>query len=93
LPTVSDDVVKVATPAPSSEPVPSVLPKSLKVTAPVGMPDPGALACKVAVKVTVVPTTEGFTLDRMPVVVPSGFTTWGAAESSSELARKLLSPP
>jgi hypothetical protein len=51
-PTVRDDVTYVAWPAPLSEPVPKVVVLSLKVTVPVGVPEPGAVAVTVAVNVT-----------------------------------------
>ena len=65
-----DEIAKVATP-PLNVPVPSVVPPSLKVTLPVGVPLPGAAAVTVAVKVTDWPKTEGFADDVTAVVLPA----------------------
>ena len=46
------EVLNVARPEPSSDPEPKVVEPSLNVTVPVGVPEPGALAVTVAVKVT-----------------------------------------
>jgi hypothetical protein len=46
-------------------------PASWKVTVPVGVPDPGALAVMVAVNVTLCPTTEGLAEELSAVVVAS----------------------
>jgi len=50
-PTLSVELVRVATP-PDSVPVPKVVEPSRKVTVPVRVPDPGATAFTVAVRVT-----------------------------------------
>ena len=47
---------------------------SLKVTVPVGVPEPGALALTVAVKVTDWPKTEGLDEEATAVVVLSLLT-------------------
>src|SRR5206468_2428738 len=47
-------------------PVPMVVPPSLNVTVPVGVPAPGAVALTTAVKVTVWPNTEGFASELGP---------------------------
>ena len=60
MPTDNSDVVNVATP-PLRVPVPMELPPSLNVTVPVGVPDPGATAETVTVKVIDCPKTAGFT--------------------------------
>jgi hypothetical protein len=66
-PTLSEDVVKVATP-PLSVAAPIGLPPSRKVTVPVGVPPP-IIGDTVAVKVTVWPKTLGFCDDDNVVVV------------------------
>jgi len=63
----------VATPA-LSVPVPMEVPLSRKVTVPVGVPDPGAEAETVAVKVTDWPKTEGLAEEVTVVVVFDLFT-------------------
>jgi hypothetical protein len=59
LPALSAEVVIVACP-PDRVPVPIGEPPSRNVTVPVGVPDPGATALTVAVKVTDCPDTDGF---------------------------------
>ena len=59
LPTASVEVLKVAAPEEFRVPVPSVVPLSLKVTVPVGTPEP-VVGATVAVKVTAWPETAGF---------------------------------
>jgi hypothetical protein len=51
-----------------------VVPPSLKFTVPVGVPDPGATALTVAVKVIDWPVTEGFADEATVVVVSALFT-------------------
>jgi len=70
--------VYVATP-PLKVPVPRVVAPSLKVTVPVGVPEPGDAAATVAVKVTDWPNVLGFTLEVTAVVVPALLTTWDSA--------------
>jgi hypothetical protein len=62
----------------------------LNVTVPVAVPDPGALAVTVAVKVTTWPLDDGLGDDVRVVVVPSLLTVWVMA--AEELLLKLLSP-
>ena len=69
------EIVKVARPA-LSEPLPSVLLPSLKVSVPVGVAVPGALAATVAVKVTELLCAEGLREEVTVVVVVSLFTVW-----------------
>ena len=69
VPTVSDEVAKLAWPEPLSDAVPRMLAPSLKVTVPVGVPAPGAIAVTVAVNVTDCPTDEGFDDDVTVVMV------------------------
>ena len=59
----------MAIPLTLSVPVPSVLLPSLKVTVPVAVPEPGALAVTVAVNVTDCPKTDGLTLETTEVVI------------------------
>jgi hypothetical protein len=51
-----------------------VTPPSWKSTVPVRVPDAGAIAATVAVKVTLCPDNEGLTEDANVVVVPPLFT-------------------
>jgi len=67
-PAVSVEVMRVATP-PDMVLVASGVAPSLKVTVPVGVPDPGATALTVAVKVTGWPNTEGVREVARAVVV------------------------
>jgi len=78
--TESEEVANVATPDPLSAPVPSVVPPSLNVTLPVGVPAPGATAATVAVKVTDWPNTDGWAEEVTPVVVAAWFTVWVTAD-------------
>ena len=52
-------MVRVATPAPSSVPVPRLVAPSEKVTVPAGVPAPGATTVTVAVSVTGWPKADG----------------------------------
>ena len=69
--TLSEDVVSVACPALRLF-VPSAVVPSLKVTVPVGVPEPGGVAVTVAVKVTDWLTTEGLADELTVVVVEDG---------------------
>jgi hypothetical protein len=62
---------------------------SMKVTVPVGVPEPGALAVTVAVKVTDWPKTEGLGEALTAVLLPSLLTV---SLVLPELVAKLLSP-
>src|SRR5437868_11647148 len=72
-----EGTVRVATPT-LSVPVPKVAAPSLKVTVPVGVPEPGALAVTVAVNVTDWPKTDGAGAveDTTVVVVDVRSTSW-----------------
>ena len=59
--------------------VPMDTPLSRKVTVPVGVPEPGATAATVAVKVTLWPFTDGFTEEETVDRVEALFTTWDKA--------------
>ena len=76
LPTGSVEMVNIAWPFASSVPVPSTVQPCLNVTVPAGVPEPGAKAVTVAVKVTLCPNTDGFTDDVTAVLVLAGFTVW-----------------
>ncbi len=89
--TESDEVLKVATPDPFKVPVPSVAAPSLKVTVPVGVPEPGATAATVAMNVTDWLNTEGFADEVSAVVVLPWFTVW--VKTLEVLPLKLLSLP
>ena len=53
------------------------MPLSRKVTVPVGVPEPGAEAETVAVKVTDWPKTEGLAEDTTAIAELALLTTWG----------------
>jgi hypothetical protein len=89
--TLSPLVLKVAWP-PLSVPVPKVIPPSLNVTVPPGVPLPGALALTVAVKVTPWPHTDGLAEELTLVVVLAGLTVWFNGAPVLSLPLKLLSP-
>ena len=67
-------VANVATPLALSVPVPRVVEPSLKVTVPVGVPEPGAVALTVAVKVTDCPYVDGLVELVRAVVVAAWLT-------------------
>ena len=90
MPTVSADVENVAL-TPDNVPPPIETPPSKKVAVPVGVPEPGATALIVAVKVTVWPNTDGFTDDVTDVELDALLTVWVMA--AEVLALKLASPP
>ena len=88
-PTVSKEVLKVAWPE-LRVAVPNVAAPSLKVTVPVGVPVPGAVAVTVAVKVTDWPKTEGLTEEATAVVVLALLTV--CVKLGDVLVLKLTSP-
>src|ERR1700680_1084423 len=65
-------------------------PPSWKSTVPVGVPEPGALAVTVAVKVTLCPDAEGLTDELNAVVVTAWLTT--CVSGAEVLGLKLASP-
>src|SRR5438876_9579523 len=71
-PTLSEDVAQLARPLLRVRLLQLVMavPPSLKVTFPVGVPEPGLLAVTVAVKVTDCPNTDGLAEELTAVVVP-----------------------
>src|SRR6058998_3627851 len=92
-PTLSEDVVQVARPLLLRERLLQLVmavPPSLKVTFPVGVPEPGLLAVTVAVKVTDCPNTDGLAEELADVVVPY-FTVCVSLEEVLPL--KFASPP
>jgi hypothetical protein len=68
-----------------------VTPPSWKSTVPVRVPDAGAVAVTVAVKVTLWPDTDGLTEEVSVVVVLPMITIW--ARGAEVLVLKLASPP
>ena len=73
-------------------PVPTVVPASLNVTVPLGVPAPGDTALTVAVNVTDWPDTDGLAEEATVVVLLAWFTVCVSAELVLSLARKLVSP-
>jgi hypothetical protein len=57
----------------------------VKVTMPVGIPEPGVFAATDAVKVTLWPVTDGLTDEITDVVVLSMFTTWVGLSEPEEV--------
>jgi len=88
--TESEFVAKVAVPE-LKVPVPNVVPASLNVTVPLGVPAPGNTALTVAVNVTDCPDTDGFTDEATVVVLLAWLTVWVSVEEV--LVVKLTSPP
>src|SRR6266571_4594494 len=91
-PTLSEDVAQLARPWLRVRLLQLVMavPPSLKVTFPVGVPEPGLLAVTVAVKVTDCPNTDGLAEELADVVVPY-FTVCVSLEEVLPL--KFASPP
>src|SRR5205823_1863225 len=71
--------------------LPNVLAPSRKMTVPVGVPDPGASAATVAVKVTAWPNTDGLAEEITVLVLLTWLTVWVMA--ADMLLPKLVSPP
>jgi hypothetical protein len=63
----------------------------LNVTVPVGVPEPGAVALTVAVKVTAWPNVLGLAEDVTAVLVAAWFTV--CVMAGEVLVAKLVSPP
>jgi len=76
LPTVNEVTVTVALPVLSSVAAPTTVPPSLKVTVPLGVPDPPPEAATIAVRVTAWPKTLGLGLWSRPVDVELLLTVW-----------------
>jgi hypothetical protein len=91
LPGVKVEVLDCAVPPTNVTGAPALLPSITNWTVPVGVPDPGAAAVTVAVKVTVCPFADGFCDDVTPVAVFALFTVW-PPETDPLLLLKLLSP-
>ena len=92
VPTVSVDVVKVATPPLFKVPVPRTVVPSRKVTVPVGVPE--VLEVIVAVNVTGVPLdAEAAELINAVVVATAAFGVMVSVTGADVLAVKLESPP
>jgi hypothetical protein len=88
LPTASDEMLMLAEP-PLSVPVPRMVVPCVNVTVPVAVPEPGALAATVAVKVTAWPKADVVGEATTLVEVPSLLTV---SVVLPELPLKLLSP-
>ena len=69
-------VEKEACPVESTATVPRIDFPALNVTVPLGVPEPGAFAVTVAVKVTDCPEFDGLSEDTTPVEVLSLLTVW-----------------
>ena len=92
VPTVSVDVVKVATPLLFNVPIPSAVVPSRKLTVPVGVPE--VLEVIVAVKVTGDPLdAEAAELINAVVVATAAFGVMVSVTAADMLAAKLESPP
>src|SRR6266446_9539513 len=68
-----------------------VVPPTLKLTVPVGMPDPLPVTLTVAVKVTGWPNTDGLIEEATVVLVEALFTVW--VKLGDVLPVKFGSPP
>ena len=75
-PTLKSDSESVALPSVSTDPDPSTVMPSLKVTTPVGVPELGAAGVTVAVNVTDDPTRAGFWLETRATWVGPLAMTW-----------------
>src|SRR5437868_14831205 len=92
VPTLRADVENVATPEALRVPGPRTVAPSRKLTVPVGVPAPGAVAVTVAVNVTDAPTIEGLLPETSAVEVAALFTTCESA-AVLVLVPKFESPP
>src|SRR5439155_1480242 len=93
-PTLSEDVVQVARPLLLRERLLQLVmavPPSLKVTFPVGVPEPGLLTVTVAVNFTDCPDSDGWAEELSNVVVPAFFTV--SVSVLEVLPLKVASPP
>ena len=69
------------------------VPPTLKLTVPVGMPEPGEFTVTLAVKVTGWPNTDGLTEELVTaVVVEAWFTVWVKLGKVVLLPVKFVSP-
>ena len=74
VPTGSAVVLAIATPMPFTEPLPRVVLPRVKATVPVGVPPPGAVTARVAVRVTLPPKVEAAGMAVTPVTVAALLT-------------------
>ena len=74
VPTESDDVVNVAKPPLNVIGEPRFTPPSMNCKVPLAVPDPGATAETVAVKVTACPKTEGLVSEAKVVELEAWLT-------------------
>ena len=90
LPASSDETAILACPAPFNVPVPNIVGPISKLTVPVGIPDPGATATTVAMRVTDCPNVDGLGIEAAVASVSALLT---ACDAPAEvLVLKLLSP-
>jgi hypothetical protein len=90
VPTDSEEVLNVAEPPPKEIGDPRFTPPSMNCTVPVAVPDPGARAETVAVKVTACPKTEGFAFEVTAVELEAWLTV--CVGSDPVLPVKFASP-
>ena len=83
--------VLVALPPARATAEPNLEPSMLNCTVPVGVPEPGAAALTVTVKLTDWFRTEGLAEEVMAAVEPSLLTVW--ARAAEVLPLKFGSPP
>jgi len=72
---------------------PKALPSIANWTAPVRVPEPGAIALTVAVNVTGCPRTDGLAEEATVVAVLAWFTVWESGDALLSLPVKFVSPP
>jgi len=90
VPLVREEELKLATPDFNDAVNRKVLLPSMKVTVPVGVPEPGDLAETVAVKVTNLPNLEGLEDDLIAVAVAALLTV--CIRGADVLLSKLVLP-
>ena len=90
LPGLRVDTARVAVSAVLSATVPSVVASSSKVMLPLGVPLPGGVTVRLAVKVTVWPCRTGFASAINETGVAAWFTTW--LKTGDVLPLKFASP-
>src|SRR5439155_21134157 len=91
VPTLSAEVLSVAVPELSATGACGV-PSMVKVTVPLGVPEPGETALTVAVNVTVWPETDGLAEETTVVALLALLTVWVNGVAVLLLVLKLESP-
>ncbi len=91
VPRLNTNVLNAAVPLLNVTGDPRLLPPSWNCTVPVGVPDPGAIADTVAVKVTDWPLTDGLLFEITVVKVLAWLTVCVGNEPVPPV--KLVSPP